>query len=285
MPGGPFVDPKMTPAIKERLEAYYGLDKPVIYIQFGQYHEQYSFTETLGYSMRYMNRSVNDILASVLPLSPFDLGVRALVMAIALRTWCWERHRGTAPGQGDGLRSASSSPSSAPAFPTSSWAAFCSTSSVSSGGCCRWRSTTALQYTILPSVALGLLTLATVSRVMRSSMLEVVGQDYIKTARSKGLSNFRITTKHEIRNAIIPIITILGPMVASILTGTFVIESIFAIPGMGKYYVDSINANDYTLIMGMTLFYGAVLILANMVVDILYGIVDPRIRVDKKSEA
>ena len=86
-------------------------------------------------------------------------------------------------------------------------------------------------------------------------------------------------------SAIIPIITIMGPTVAGILTGTFVIESIFAIPGMGKYYVDSINANDYTLIMGMTLFYGAVLILANMIVDILYGIVDPRIRVDKKSEA
>lgn len=120
---------------------------------------------------------------------------------------------------------------------------------------------------------------------MRSSMLEVVGQDYIKTAKSKGLSNFRITVRHEIRNAIIPIITIMGPTVASILTGTFVIESIFAIPGMGKYYVDSINANDYTLIMGMTIFYGAVLILANMIVDILYGIVDPRIRVDKKSEA
>jgi len=280
MPGGPFVDPKMTPAIKARLEAYYGLDKP-IYIQFFQYISNILHGD-LGYSMRYMNRSVNDILAASFPFS-FDLGIRALVMAISLGIVLGviaALHRGKTMDYVCIIIAIIGT--SVPDFimggilqyffgvkwgllPVAEYYGF--------------------QYTILPSVALGLLTLATVSRVMRSSMLEVVGQDYIKTARSKGLSNFRITTKHEIRNAIIPIITILGPMVASILTGTFVIESIFAIPGMGKYYVDSINANDYTLIMGMTLFYGAVLILANMVVDILYGIVDPRIRVDKKSEA
>ena len=116
-------------------------------------------------------------------------------------------------------------------------------------------------------------------------MLEVVGQDYIKTAKAKGVSQFRITAKHEIRNAIIPIITIMGPSVAAILTGTFVIESIFAIPGMGKYYVESINANDYTMILGMTVFYGAFLILANLIVDILYGVADPRIRVGRKEAA
>ena len=113
-------------------------------------------------------------------------------------------------------------------------------------------------------------------------MLEVVQQDYIKTAKSKGISNFRITTKHQIRNAILPIITVLGPVVASVLTGTFVIESIFTIPGMGKFYVTSIQTQDYTLILGMTVFYGAFLIIANMVVDILYGVVDPRIRVAGK---
>lgn len=280
MPGGPFVDPKMTPAIKERLEEYYGLNKPVI-VQFGQYLNNI-IHGNLGYSMRYMNRSVNDILGASFPYS-FDLGIRALVMAIAF---------GLVLGTVAALHRGKSMDAvciiiaiigtSVPDFimggilqyffgvkwgllPVAEYYGF--------------------KYTILPSVALGMMTLATVSRVMRSSMLEVVGQDYIKTAKSKGLSNFRITTKHEIRNAIIPIITIMGPTVAAILTGTFVIESIFAIPGMGKYYVDSINANDYTLIMGMTLFYGAVLILANMIVDILYGIVDPRIRVDKKSEA
>lgn len=280
MPGGPFVDPKMTSAIKERLEEYYGLNKPVI-VQFGQYLSNI-IHGNFGYSMRYMNRSVNDILGASFPYS-FDLGIRALVMAIAFGLVLGTvaaLHRGKAMDAVCIIIAIIGT--SVPDFIM--------------GGILqyffgvKWGLLPVAEYygfayTILPSVALGMMTLATVSRVMRSSMLEVVGQDYIKTAKSKGLSNFRITTKHEIRNAIIPIITIMGPTVAAILTGTFVIESIFAIPGMGKYYVDSINANDYTLIMGMTLFYGAVLILANMIVDILYGIVDPRIRVDKKSEA
>ena len=117
---------------------------------------------------------------------------------------------------------------------------------------------------------------------MRSSMLEVVSSDYTKTARAKGLSDFRITVKHQIRNAIMPVMTILGPTVAAVLTGTFVIEALFAIPGMGKHYVDSINMADYTLVLGMTIFYGAFLIVSILIVDILYGIVDPRIRLSGK---
>ena len=107
-------------------------------------------------------------------------------------------------------------------------------------------------------------------------------QDYIKTARSKGLSEARITVKHQIRNAIMPVMTILGPTVASVLTGTFVIEAIFAIPGMGKYYVESVNNNDYSMILGMTVFYGIFLVTANLIVDILYGVADPRVRIGKK---
>jgi oligopeptide transport system permease protein len=137
-------------------------------------------------------------------------------------------------------------------------------------------------YTILPSIALGFYTLALVSRLMRSSMLEVISQDYVRTAKAKGISQLRITLKHQFRNAINPIITILGPVVAAVLTGTFVIESIFAIPGMGKYYVESVVNLDYTLILGMTVFYGIFLVTANLIVDILYGIVDPRIRVQGK---
>ena len=125
-------------------------------------------------------------------------------------------------------------------------------------------------------------TLASVSRIMRSSMLEVTSQDYIKTARSKGLSEFRITFKHQIRNAIMPVMTILGPTVAAVLTGTFVIESIFAIPGMGKYYVSSVNENDYAMILGMTVFYGFFLVLCNLIVDIMYGVADPRVRIGKR---
>ena len=138
------------------------------------------------------------------------------------------------------------------------------------------------EYTILPACALAFYTLASVSRIMRASMLEVSSQDYIKTARSKGVSEFRITVKHQIRNAIMPVMTVLGPTVASVLTGTFVIESIFAIPGMGKYYVESVSNNDYSLVLGMTIFYGVFLILCNLIVDILYGVADPRVRIGER---
>ncbi|MFQ9207926.1 MAG: ABC transporter permease [Clostridium fessum] len=144
------------------------------------------------------------------------------------------------------------------------------------------RAVQGLRYTILPSIGLGFYTMASVSRIMRASMLEVVQQDYIKTARSKGMSKFRVTWKHQIRNAIMPVVTILGPTVAAVLTGTFVIESLFAIPGMGKYYVESVQNNDYSLILGMTAFYGTFLVFCNMVVDILYGVIDPRVRIGGK---
>ena len=124
--------------------------------------------------------------------------------------------------------------------------------------------------------------MASVSRIMRASMLEIVQQDYIKTARSKGVSRLRVVCKHQIRNAIMPVITVLGPTVAAVLTGTFVIESIFAIPGLGKYYVQSVEDLDYSLVLGMTVFYGTFLILANMVVDLLYGVIDPRVRIAGK---
>jgi oligopeptide transport system permease protein len=136
-----------------------------------------------------------------------------------------------------------------------------------------------ISYTILPSIALGFYTLALVSRVMRANMIETIQQDYIKTAKSKGISKLRVVVKHQIRNAIMPVITILGPIVAALLTGTFVIESIFAIPGMGRHYVQSIQNLDYTIILGMTVFYGSFLVVANMIVDLLYGVIDPRIRV------
>lgn len=139
-----------------------------------------------------------------------------------------------------------------------------------------------IEYTILPALALSFYTLASVSRIMRSSMLEVVQQDFIKTARSKGLSEMRITCKHQIRNAIMPVMTVLGPTVASVLTGTFVLESIFAIPGMGKYYVESVSVNDYSMVLGMTVFYGIFLVTANLIVDILYGVADPRVRIGRK---
>ena len=115
---------------------------------------------------------------------------------------------------------------------------------------------------------------------MRTSMLDVLGQDYIKTAKAKGLSQCGIIFKHAMRNAIMPVVTVLGPITAGILTGGFVVESVFGIPGLGRYFVQSIQGCDYTMICGTTVFYGAFLIIANLVVDIAYGLIDPRVKLE-----
>lgn len=132
---------------------------------------------------------------------------------------------------------------------------------------------------ILPVLALGGYSVSFLARLMRSSLVEAMGQDYIRTARSKGISEFKVVTRHGLRNALIPVLTVLGPTVAALLTGSFVIEKIFAIPGMGRYFVDSVTQRDYTTIMGMTVFYAAFLIAMVFVVDLFYRLVDPRIQI------
>ena len=132
--------------------------------------------------------------------------------------------------------------------------------------------------TILPTFALGIGSVATIARLMRTSMLEVTGEDFIKTAKAKGLSKGEITMKHQLRNSLLPVITVMGPLVATLLTGTFVIENIFAIPGLGRHYVISIQTLDYPLILGMTIVYSVFLVLMQVVVDLVYGLVDPRIK-------
>lgn len=277
MPGDPFSSDKLTPEIRQNLERYYGFDKPLIQQYFT--YIQNLLKGDFGYSIKYVNQSVNRIIADSFPYSA-DLGLRALSMSVSL---------GLVLGIIAALNRGRTLDymciviaiigTSVPEFIIGAllqyffgikWGLF---------PVAQYQG---LKYTVLPSIALGFYTLAMVSRLMRASMLEVTQQDYIKTAKSKGISKFRITYKHQIRNAIMPIITVLGPTVAAVLTGTFVIEAIFAIPGMGKYYVQGVQNLDYPVILGMTVFYGGFLVLANMVVDILYGVVDPRIRVEGK---
>lgn len=131
---------------------------------------------------------------------------------------------------------------------------------------------------ILPVIAMGGYSVSFLARLMRSSLLDVMGQDYIRTARAKGISETRVIVKHALRNALIPVVTVLGPTVANLLTGSFVIEKIFAIPGMGGYFVNSVTQRDYTTIMGMTVFYAAFLIAMVFIVDLFYCLIDPRIR-------
>ncbi|QVK18736.1 ABC transporter permease [Mycoplasmatota bacterium] len=132
-----------------------------------------------------------------------------------------------------------------------------------------------------PALCISFFSLAFVTRLTRTSMLEVLQQDYIRTARAKGLSNFKVLYKHALRNAVIPVVTYIGPMIAAILTGSFVIEKVFAIPGIGSYYTESVSNRDYTLIMGMTMFYAVFLVIAVFIVDILYAVIDPRIKYEK----
>lgn len=132
-----------------------------------------------------------------------------------------------------------------------------------------------------PALCISFFSLAFVTRLTRTSMIEVLQQDYIRTARAKGLSNFKVLYKHALRNALIPVVTYIGPMVAAILTGSFVIEKVFSIPGIGSYYTESVSNRDYTLIMGMTMFYAVFLVIAVFIVDILYALIDPRIKFEK----
>ena len=133
---------------------------------------------------------------------------------------------------------------------------------------------------ILPMIAMGGYSVSFLARLMRSSLLDVMGQDYIRTARAKGISETRVIFKHALRNALIPVVTVLGPTVANLLTGSFVIEKIFAIPGMGGYFVNSVTQRDYTTIVGMTVFYAAFLIAMVFIVDLIYCLIDPRIKYD-----
>ncbi|WP_286171274.1 ABC transporter permease [Lentibacillus populi] len=135
---------------------------------------------------------------------------------------------------------------------------------------------------ILPTISLAVTVIALIARFTRNEMLDVLQQDYITTAHAKGLGDLTVLIKHSIRNALIPVVTILGPVFVSLLTGSLVIENIFSIPGIGSLFVDSIKTNDYTTIMGLTLFYSSFFILTILVVDLLYGIIDPRIRIRGK---
>ena len=277
MPGGPFNDPKMSATAKANLSAYYGFDKPLLQ-QYLTYLNNL-IHGNFGFSTKYPSRTVNDLLAGAFPYSA-DLGIRALCFAISF-------------GLVFGIISALNRGNKidlifvivavfGTSVPDFIMGALLQHFFEVKWGLFPIAQYKGFAYTILPSIGLGFYTMASVSRIMRASMLEVVQQDYIKTARSKGISKFRVTWKHQIRNAIMPVVTILGPTVAAVLTGTFVIESLFAIPGMGKYYVESVQNNDYSLILGMTAFYGTFLVFCNMVVDILYGVIDPRVRIGGK---
>ncbi len=274
IPGGPFTREKeLPPQVIEALNEKYNLDAP-LYEQYFDYLKGV-VTFDLGPSFKMTGVAVTELIRKGFPYSARMGGLAALVVLLL--------------GIPIGIISALKQNSiidyivtiiatigvAVPGFVVATVYIYVFSSKLSlvpSFGLDSWQSY------IGPVLALAFFSLAFVMRLMRSSMLEVLGADYIRTARAKGIPEPIVIFKHALKNAIIPVITFIGPMVASIVTGSFVIEKIFAIPGMGKYFVESVGNRDYTVLMGTTVFYAALVIVAILIVDVAYSIVDPRIK-------
>ncbi|MFL0197642.1 ABC transporter permease [Clostridium sp. WILCCON 0269] len=275
IPGGPFDDEKkLPPQIKANLEQKFGLDKP-LGKQYTTYLGNVVLHGDMGPSMRYEGKSVNEVISQSFPVSA-KIGLLAVAFALILGIFM-----GTiaALHQGKWQDSLSMFVSTlgvtVPNFVMATF--FIYFFAVKLGWFPAVGLDTPTSY-ILPSVALGAYSMSFIARLSRSSLLEVIRQDYIRVAKAKGLSEIKIIYKHALRNSLIPIVTYIGPLFAGILTGSFVVENLFGIPGLGREFVQSIYNRDYTTILGVTIFYSAFLIMCNLIVDILYVIIDPRIK-------
>ncbi len=290
IPGTPFSgnNDSMSAETLAVLMEKYGMDKP-LYKQYLTYvwnilHGDFGVSMSNGY------RSVTEIILTAFPVSA-DLGIRALIF-------------GTIAGILLGIEAAlhRNKPIdhistitaiigiSIPSFVLgtilqtilglglSGWVKAVFHTDYQLFPIARWQS---FRYTIIPSFVLGMGTVASLARLMRTSMLDVINQDYIRTAKAKGISRQQIIWKHEVRNAMMPVITVLGRMIGGVVTGSYIIESQFAIPGLGKYLVNSITARDYTMTMGLTVFYSIFIVFSMLLVDLLYSVIDPRVRLAK----
>ena len=281
VPGDPLMDEKaVSPEIRKNLQAKYGLDRPLLE-QYGIYLSN-MIRGDFGISYAQENRSVNDIIREHFPVSAI-LGVLSIVFAALggiLFGALTAINRNRLPDIV--IMFLVIMGISVPSFVFAALGqmtlvnvnAFLGVSILPVAG---WGS---VSHMIMPSLILGLGTMAFLTRLMRSSMLEIDNADYLRTAISKGLPPTRIFLRHQLRNAILPVITVLGPSIAAITTGGFVVELVFAIPGLGRYFVQAVQQSDYTVIMGTTVFYGAFLVFMVILVDLLYGWVDPRVRLD-----
>lgn len=275
IPGSPFAGEtsKLPAAVKEKLIEKYGLDKP-LGAQFAAYLKN-AVTGDFGTSLNRKGKAVVDIIRAGLPATA-SLGMVAFVIAITV---------GVTLG-------------TVAAFSKQRWVsglvAFIATIGVSVpsfllallmmllfGVVLHWLPIVGLgswQHYIMPGIALALAPIAMISRLVRTNLMEVMRQDYMVLARSKGTSELMVILRHALKNAMVPVITYAGPLIATLLTGSFVIETLFSVPGIGAEFVNSVSNRDYTLIMALTIFYGAFIIVANIVTDLITAAMDPRIR-------
>lgn len=276
VPGGPFTSEKaVSPEIKANLEAHYGLDKPL-------YQQYFDYLGSLmkgdfGPSFKYPNRTVNEIIADKLPVS-LELGLTSLAVALVF-------------GITLGVIAA---------IKRNTWLDYISSSIAMTGICIPtfvlgpilvlvfaihlgWFNASGW-YTsydrVLPAATLGLVYSAYVARLTRGGMLEILNQDYIRTARAKGASEFRVIFRHALKGGLLPVVSFLGPAIAGILTGSFVIETIFQIPGLGREFVNSAFNRDYTLVLGTVILYASLIIVLNLVVDVVQVWLNPKLKFD-----
>ncbi|HLL40981.1 MAG TPA: ABC transporter permease [Rubrobacteraceae bacterium] len=274
LPGTPFADDKLTPETREVLFEKYGLDEP-LYVQYAKYMLNVVQGD-LGNSFYFESRPVLQVILDGAPASAF-IGVQAVIFGLVI---------GLVLGIVSALRH------------NSVWDTLAVVIAVLGVSVPSFVLGPILQYwlavrfqifpvaffdswlhSVLPSLALSVFVISTVARFVRSEMLEVLGQDYITLARSKGLTGLAVIIRHVLRNAMIPLVTVLAPLTVYLITGSLVIEIIFAVPGIGEQFVSSIRVNDYSMILGTTVFLSVLFIIALLIQDILYGIIDPRIRV------
>ena len=274
VPGDPFTQEKAVPKeILESMYRHYHLDKPW-YVQYGHYLISVVRWD-LGPSFKYKSRTVNDIIAKGFPISA-ALGLEALLIALAggmllgvfasLNQGRWQDYVSVMIAV-VGI--------SVPSFILAACLQYIFAIKLEVLPVARWGT---FAQSILPAVSLAAVPMAFIARLTRSNMVEVLQQDYIKTARAKGVSRSRMTVHHALRNAVVPVLTYLGPLTANILSGSFVVEKIFGIPGLGQWFITSITNRDYPVITGVTVFYSIVLLTAIFVVDLVYGVLDPRMR-------
>lgn len=275
VPGGPFDTEKATtPEIKRNLEAFYGLNLP-LHQQLTNYLGNIVLHGDLGRSMRYANRTINEIIADKFPVS-LELGAWSLLVALTI-------------GLSAGIVSA---------VYKNTWADYVTSGIVMTGICVptfvlgpilvlvcaihfNWFSASGWyvwQDRVLPALTLGIVYAAYIARLTRGGMLEVLGQDYIRTARAKGASETRVILRHALRGGLLPVITFLGPAIAGIITGSFVIETIFQIPGLGREFVNSAFNRDNTLVLGTVILYAVLIIALNLVVDVVQVWLNPKLK-------
>ncbi len=273
VPGGPFLGEKVSAKMMEVMNASYGLDQPVP-VQYVNYLGKL-LQGDMGISFKRKGYTVVEIISEKFPISAQVGGIAILVslligipmgvLAAYQRNKLADRIIMFICTLGIAL----------PSFVIATSLLYIF------GMWLQWFPTIGLKTPanyIMPVFALSLSPTCYIARLMRSSMLDVMGQDYLKTARAKGLSERKVLFKHALRNSLIPVVTYLGPMVTGVLTGSFIVERVFSIPGLGRYFIDSIGGRDYPMIMGTTIFLAGLLIAANLIVDILYTIIDPRIK-------